>query len=335
MILVTGGTGLLGSNLLFALSEQEEQVRSIYRNPQHLTKVEQLFKHLDPEKGATRFRKIEWADCDILDVVRLQEVMKGCSLVYHCAALVSYRRRDFIRMMKINGEGTANMVNIALEEKVERFCYVSSTAAVGKTFDKVQYHVVETNKWTQDKRTSGYAISKYTAEKEVWRGIEEGLPAIIINPSVIFGPGHWDDSSLTIFRTLVKGLKFYTSGSNAFVDVRDVVTVMQKMANSKITAQRYLCTGTNLSFYELFKLIAIELGVKAPSWKAGKLLSAIAWRLDSLIAVFTGKQTLTKESVQSAQSKVIYDSSKIRQSFDFNFTPIEETIANTVKGRVK
>lgn len=335
MILVTGGTGMLGSNLLFALSAEAEALVATYRDEHTQKKVRALFIQLDPQTGEERYRKINWKHCDILDVITLQEVMQGVRLVYHCAAMVSYRRRDFIRMMKINGEGTANVVNAALEAGVQHFCHVSSTAAVGKTVDKGIYRVVESNKWTQDKRTSGYAISKYTGEKEVWRGIEEGLSAVIINPSVIFGAGHWDDSSLTIFRTMAKGLKFYTAGSNAFVDVRDVVHAMQALAASPISGQRYLCTGNNIAFYELFKLIAKEMKVKPPQWKAGRLLSGIAWRLDSLIAVFTGKQTLTKESVQSAQSRVEYDSSKLTKAFGVSFTPLEETIRYTVSQRVK
>lgn len=158
--------------------------------------------------------------------------------------------RDFQSMLKINREGTANVVNCALSLSVERFCYVSSTAAVGKTMDTSgTYFVVESNKWDPTEPHSGYAISKYVAENEVWRGIEEGLNAVIINPSVIIGPGNWNESSLTIFRTLSKGLKFYTSGSNAFVDVRDVVKAMRSLINTPSSFhQRYLCTGTNTSF---------------------------------------------------------------------------------------
>ena len=333
MILVTGGTGLLGSNLLLTLSKQDETIRAIYRDSNQIEKISRLFQQLDPESGKRLFSKIEWRKCDILDVIELQEVMKGCRLVYHCAALVSYRRRDFGRMMKVNGQGTANVVNIALDEKVERLCYVSSTAAVGKEKKQDNYFVEETNKWTQDKRTSGYAISKYTAEKEVWRAMEEGLSGIIINPSVIFGPGNWNESSLTIFRTLSKGLRFYTTGANAFVDVRDVVRAMQLLAESEISGQRYLCTGTNISFLDLFKEITKQLKVRTPNIKAGKWLSGIAWRLDSLFALFTRKQTLTKESVSSAQAKVIYNSSKLEKAFEFEFTPLIETIDYSIKGK--
>lgn len=335
MILVTGGTGLLGSNLLFELSGGNESLRAIYRNPAKLKTVRKLFIKLDPQGGEARFAKIRWLPCDVLDVVTLEEAMTGCDYVYHCAAMVSFRRRDFPAMMKINRQGTFNVVNIALDLKIKKLCYVSSTAAVGKVKKDGVYYVTETNKWTQSPKTSGYSITKYSAEKEVWRAMEEGLNAVIINPSVIFGPGSWEESSLTIFRTLSNGLKFYTKGSNAFVDVRDVCKAMITLQQGAVSGQRFLCTGTNMAFRALFELIAGELNVKAPVFCANPLLCGIAWRLASLKALFGEKATITKESAASSQAYVEYDSSRLQDTLGLQFRDIRDTIAYTIRGRVR
>lgn len=334
MILVTGGTGLLGSNLLFQLCQTEQELCATYRDESKIERVKKLFLLREPQNGLAYFQKITWKKCDILDVVTLAEILQGIKQVYHCAALVSYRRRDFTTMMKVNGKGTANLVNLSLVAGVDRFCHVSSTAAVGKIKEGTIYKVSENNKWTQDKRTSGYAISKYTAEKQVWRAMEEGLDAVMINPSVIFGAGNWDESSLSIFKEVAKGLKFYTSGSNAFVDVRDVVTAMIQLTNDPKKTGRYLCTGTNSSFRELFQKIAQEVGTKAPQIRAGRLACELAWRFDSLKAVFTRKQTLTKESVSSAQAHVEYDSSKLTTALSLDFRSLGETIRYTVASKL-
>jgi dihydroflavonol-4-reductase len=334
MILVTGATGLLGSNLLVELVKDNDAVIALYRNKEKIKAVNILFHKIFNSHAEVLFNKIEWVDCDILDLVTLSEQIKRAKIVYHCAAKVSFQRRDFSTMMKVNGKGTANVVNACLDNKNVKLCHVSSTAAVGKMQKEGRSFVVETNKWTQNNETSGYAISKYTAEKEVWRGIEEGLDAVIINPSVMFGPGDWNESSLTIFKTLSKGLKFYTGGANAFVDVRDVVFAMIKLTNSPLTAQRYLCTGTNCSFKSLFEKISKELKIKAPYIKANYFLIEIAWRIAAVFTLFTGKATLTKESVNSSRSIVEYDSSKLLQTLDFKFRDLEETIAYSVANKI-
>lgn len=334
MIFVTGGTGLLGSHLLFQLTSEGKSVRAIYRNFDAISRVQKLFDFYNPTASKQLFSLIEWKACDVLDVITLEEEMTGCTQVYHCAATVSFRRKHFHSMLKINREGTANMVNIALTLPIERFCFVSSTSAVAKDDIKPNLPLVESNKWIQSDHTSGYAITKYSSEKEVWRGIEEGLNAVIINPSVIFGAWDWEESSMTIFKTIANGFKFYTSGSNAFVDARDVSKAMFLLMESSISKERFLCTGTNVSFREVFNLIAASLNQKAPSIQAGKLLSHFARFADGIKCIFTNKRVLTKESVHSAHSNTTYDSSKLLKAIDFQFTPLRDTIENAVKGRI-
>lgn len=332
MILVTGATGLLGSHVLVELSKTNQSIRALYRRPEGIKKVEKLFQFYFPESFTEKFASIEWFSCDIEDVCTVEAAMENISIVYHCAALVSFRRRDYGKMVRINRRGTENLVNLSLEKKVTHFCHVSSTAAVGKPDNAANLIVKETNKWEENSHTSGYALSKHLAEKEVWRGVEEGLNAVIVNPSVILGAGNWEESSLTIFRTINHNLKFYTLGANAVVDARDVAKIMVELVNKSVYNERFLLIGENLSFLDLLSKIAIRLGKKPPSFSTPRFFAEVAWRILSLLSIFTRKApTLTRETVNSAYSTTRYDSEKIKKELNYTFFTSDEMIDNAVK----
>jgi dihydroflavonol-4-reductase len=332
MILVTGGTGLLGSHLLVELTREENVVRAIYRNADRLNQVEKIFQFYFGESWKGHYDRINWVKGDILDIPSLENAMIGIDTVYHSAALVSFAKRDFFKLMKINREGTANIVNTALFQNVKTLCYVSSTAAIGGQSNSL---TSETTKWKQSPSTSGYALSKYSAEKEVWRGVEEGLDCVIVNPCIILGPGNWEESSLSIFRTIQKGLKFYTSGKNAFVDARDVAEIMVKLTNSEIRNERFLCIGENLSFKDLISKIALQLGKNPPTINTPKWLMGLTWRISGLVAWFRGtKPAVTRDSARNAFSTMEYDATKVRNALDFTFRTIDDTIENSIKGRI-
>lgn len=332
MIFVSGGTGLLGAHLLFRLSAESSQIRASYRNDTRLERVKKLFLFYDPAQGATRFECIEWHKGNILDINFLEEVMTGCREVYHCAALVSFHRRDFNRLMQINRTGTFNMVNAALACGVEKFCHVSSTAAFSATTDAM---VTEKNEWKKGPDTSGYSISKYSAEKEVWRAAEEGLNTVIVNPCVILGAGSWDESSLTLFRTLKRGLRHYPPGSNATVDARDVAEIMVRLMQEGHFNQRYLCIGSNQSLKELMECVAAELQVRPPSVPTNKGTVLFVRRVLDFISFFTGKRhSMTRETIDSLFAQRSYDASKVKETLNFEFTPLAESVRNAVKGRL-
>lgn len=333
MILVTGGTGLLGSHLLIDLINKSLLVRAIYRNKSKCDLVRRLFLYYDPVNGQKKFDTIQWINCDVLDVVTLSEAMEGCEYVYHCAAIVSFNKNDFYKMMKINREGTANVVNTCLDLGIKKLCYVSSTAAIGTgENDSI---VTEKTKWKQSPTTSGYSISKYSAEKEVWRGVEEGLDVVIVNPCVIIGAGDWNESSLTMFKTVDKGLQFYTTGANAFVDARDVVSIMTQLMEREIKNQRFLCIGENSTFKNLFDHIAQKLNKKEASILVKPWLMGLTWRVMWLISKVTCKQSpITKETARSAFGTTVYDASKIKKALNFKFRSIEEMVDNAVNGRM-
>jgi dihydroflavonol-4-reductase len=333
MILVTGGSGLLGSHLLFQLTNESNSIKAIFRNEKKIELVLRLFLYYDPINGQSRFDSIQWVNCDVLDSVTLHETMEGCEYIYHCAAIVSFDKDDFYKMMKINREGTSNVVNSCLELDIKKLCYVSSTAAIGNgENDPI---VTEETKWKQSPTTSGYSISKYSAEKEVWRGVEEGLNVVIINPCVIIGAGDWKESSLTMFATVDNGLRFYTSGANAFVDARDVALAMTLLMNSDFKNERYLCIGENSTFKNLFDTIARKLNKKEASILVNPLLMGLTWRVMWVVSKLTRKKSpITKETARSAFGTTIYDASKIKKSLSFEFKTIDEMVENALRGRL-
>ena len=329
MILVTGGTGLLGSHLLVELTKSNDKIRAIYRSKDRITSVEQLFHYYLGQSYLVHWQKIEWVSGDILDVESLKHVFQNVEIVYHAAGFVSFASRDFRQCIKINREGTANIVNACLRFNVKKLGYVSSTAAIGGNEGEL---ITENNKWENSPLTSGYSVSKYSAEKEVWRGIEEGLNAVIINPCVILGPGHWEETSLTIFKNASKGMKYYPTGSNATVDARDVANCLVKLVNSNISNERFLCIGSNQSFRDLITEIAQQAKAKVPTTPIDKKWLVLLTRILGPIYRLIGKKSpLTMDTINSAYKKLVYDNSKISQATSHSFYSLRETVDNSLK----
>lgn len=326
MILVTGGTGLIGSHLLLELIKKGEVCRATRRKNSDLSMVERLFRrHF---KNADAFQSIEWVEAEVLDIHALDQAMKGVSVVFHCAAMVSFFSNDSERMKRINVHGTRYLVNLALEHKVSKFVFVSSTASIGKQEEGVLIN--EEHKWQKDAGNSNYGLSKYLSELEVWRASEEGLDAAIVNPSIVIGPGNWEVSSPLIFSRVNKGLKFFTPGGNAFVDVRDVVEIMLRLGFSSVKNQRYLLCSENLRFKEIFSMVAESLGKKAPSVPAGYWMANLARYADNVSSFFLGRKPfITKESLENGFRVVQFSNEKVRKEFGFEFRPISEAVSYT------
>lgn len=327
MILVTGGTGFLGAHLLVELTNQDIPVRAILRNHSSTSYVEKVFKlfSTDPDKN---FKKIEWIEADLLDIFKLEDALNGITQVYHCAGMVSFTPKEREMMMAINAKGTANLVNLCLEKKDIRLCHVSSIAAIGRS--RLDETIAEDRFWKNDPNNSWYAISKYHAEREVWRGIEEGLNAVIINPSVIMGYCNWDEGTGRMFSRVWEGLNYYTDGVTGWVDVKDVVHSMLYLMNTDIKGERYIISSENLPYRQVFDWIAEALHKPRPAKKAGPLLSKIAWRIEKIRTGLTGRNPLiTKETATTAQLKCYYDNSKYTKLNTYTFLPIKESIQQT------
>jgi len=324
MIFVTGGTGLLGAHLLFDLVLQDNRVRALKRESSNIEEVKKVFGYYSND--STLFDKIEWVEGNTLDIASLDEALKGVKTVYHCAAVVSFNPKERDEMMKINIEGTANVINACLHAAVEKLCYVSSTASLGK---KQSGELISEETAWDNKNTSYYSKSKYWSEQEVWRGMEEGLNIVIVNPSIIIGPGKWGRSSTNVFTEVWRGLKYYTLGVNAFVDVKDVSECMLKLMDSKMKNERYLIVSENLSFKELFSQIAMALGKNQPFIRANRLLTSIAWRANQVMSWAGMRIVLTNEMAESSQSISRYSNAKIKKEIKINFIPVEKSIRET------
>jgi nucleoside-diphosphate-sugar epimerase len=325
MILITGATGLTGSHLALGLTSKGAEVRVLKRkgsNPDMIRKVFSLYS----ENPEDQLSKIKWVDGDLLDVFSLEDAMEGVEEVYHCAALVSFLPRDKKRLMQINTEGTANLVNAALEKKVRKLCHVSSIAALGRP--EHQSDIIDEDLvWKASRHNSIYAVSKYGAEREVWRGTAEGLDAVIVNPSIILGVAGPGMGSSRLFNTVWNGLKVYPPGKNGFVDVRDVVKAMIGLMESDIKNERFILNAANLEYRKLFELMAEAFGKPAPTIKVNPALAGIAWRVETLKSMLTGtKPLITKETANTAVQHFEYSNEKIRKTLGFEFTPIEETV---------
>ena len=327
MILVTGGTGLVGSHLLQALAAQGNTVRAIKRLSGDTDMARQAFKlySKEPEKD---FSRVEWMEADLMDIFSLEEAMEGVEEVYHCAALVSFLPGDRKKLIRQNTEGTANLVNAALEKKIRKLCYVSSIAALGRP-ESMSDLIDEDLVWKTSKNNSIYAVSKYGAEREVWRGTAEGLDAVIVNPSIILGVAGKSGGSSRIFNTVWEGLKFYPPGKNGFVDVRDVVKAMILLMKSDIRNERFILNVDNIEYKKLFELIAAALGKPAPSIRVNQTLARLAWRIEKLRSMVTGiKPLITRETARTAVQHYEYSNEKIKKELGFEFTPIEETVGH-------
>ena len=316
-IFVTGGTGFLGSYLIrYLLKKQAGNIRALKRATSSMALL------LDVHE------RIDWVEGDILDIPLLEDALEGVDEIYHCAAVVSFDPRELKTMMDINVTGTANMVNIALTKDIRKFVHVSSIAAIGRAEGKAD--VSENTKWQTSKFNSNYAISKYQAEQEVWRGEAEGLNIAIVNPSVIIGSGFWKKGTARFWPQVYNGLKFYPKGASGFVDVRDVAKYMIQLMASDISSERFLLNGDNLTFQKLFSLLAQQLGKSKPKIKVSTFIGELAWRLEKFRAMITGKSPLiTKETARNSAQTYIYDNRKSLAAIDFKYTPIVHTIEET------
>ena len=325
MILVTGGTGLVGAHLLYHLLKNDEKIRAIYRSETRIEKVKEVFSFYTDDD--TLVSKIEWFKADITDVPAMIPAFVGVKKVYHCAAFISFNPKDYRQMRKVNIHGTAIIVNLSIDAKIDKLCFVGSIASVG---DSLKGNIIDEEcEWNKETDNSGYSITKFGAEMEVWRASQEGVEVVIVNPGVILGSGFWQTGSGKLFSKIYNGFKYYTEGITGFVGVKDVVSVMIKLMNSEIKNERFILVAENKSFKDVFFSIANAFGKKLPSKKIKRWQMAIFWRVSWLLSKITGKEPLlSKYSAKSAHSISRYSSEKIRTTLSFEFEKIAVVIKN-------
>lgn len=328
MILITGATGFVGSHLMLHLLEKEQKVRAMYRDEAKIAQTKSLFFALQKQH---LFDKIDWFFADITNIPSLELAFENIDFVYHCAGMISFDHKDENQLRKINIEGTANIVNFCLYKKIKKLVHVSSIATLGKMLNN-EKDLNETAVWNPEMQHSDYAISKYGAEIEIWRGQQEGLKVAVVNPGVIFG--NWrknsedKSNSMSIFSKIQKGLKFYTNGSTGFVGVEDVVKIMVALMQTNNSGERYILVAENLKFQDVFVQIADHLRVKPPSIRIRKrLASKILFCYNLFSKICFQKQLISKMMIQTLYEKNSYDNLKIKKTLKFEF----ETMAACIK----
>lgn len=328
MILVTGGTGLVGSHLLYHLTLKDDEIRATYRTLKSLEKVKKVFSFYSDSNEL--FSKIDWVQADITDVPAMIPVFKDVKQVYHCAALISFDPSDYIEMRKANIHGTAIVVNLSIDAKVEKLCFVSSIAAVGD--DPKKEVADESNEWAGNEKNHCYAITKYGAEMEVWRASQEGIDVVVVNPGVILGSGFWDSGSGKLFSQIYKGFNYYSTGVTGFVGVKDVVKSMISLMESSIKNERFILVSENKSFQEVLFAIADAFNKKRPSKSAKPWQAGLFWRWEWLVSKLTSRKVrMSKHSAKSLDSKTYYSSDKIKKQLNFEFEKIDEVIVKVSK----
>lgn len=312
MILVTGGTGFLGSELIKQLTDSGLAVRALKRATSKVPLIIQNNKLVD------------WFEADINEPATLDEAFMGITKVFHCAAFVSLNPKDKKQLFHVNIDGTSNIVNLCIEKNC-RLLHVSSVAALGDA--KKGKQITEKDFWEYDSKAHAYGLSKYESEMEVWRGITEGLNAIIVNPSIIIGKNAGFEGSGAIFKLIKGGFPFYTDGASGFVDVEDVSKAMILLMENLTVGERYIISSDNYHYKDLFAAIAKGFNVEAPKKEAKAWMLGIAWRALKFFSVFTGKQpSITKDTASSSLSLSYYSNEKVIAATGIQFKPINQSI---------
>lgn len=328
MILVTGGTGLVGAHLLLYLTRENKIVRATHREGSDLKRVQKIFSSADPAEGKNLFKKIEWVVAALNDLPALERAFIDVRYVYHCAAKVSFDSSQYWSLRKTNIEGTANVVNLCISNTIEKLCFVSSIATLDRGLGDKE--VSETSEWNQELSHNQYAISKYGGEMEVWRGSQEGVPVIIVNPGVIIGPGIWDSGSGVMFPQIHQGLKYSFPKITGFVGVNDVIRAMVMLMKSEVVNEQFVLVAENTSFDWVLKKVARSMGKPEPSKQLKPWMIHLGWLYQSSLGRLLGtRKNLTSQSRKSLFEETRYNSEKIRQTLGIEFEPLEKVIQVT------
>lgn len=323
MIFVTGGTGLLGSHLLYQLSKKFDNILALKQKNSNIDNVLNTFSIYD-KNFKELFSKIHWVEGDIRDKYTILEYTKNIETVFHTAAFVSYNKRQKKNIYDINVLGTKNIINACIENKISELIYVSSIASLGENTNNLE--ISEETHYSEN-NNSNYSKSKFSAELEAWRGIGEGLNTIIINPSVILGPGYWDKGSSAIFSQIKKGLKYYTNGETGFVNVNDVAKIILLLKEKKAYNQRFIVSAENVKYKEIFNNISDKINSKRPYKYATKNLTKFAYNFENIKSfIFNTNPLITKETAITSHKTLRYSNAKITDYLNYKFTSINETI---------
>lgn len=322
--LVTGATGIVGSHVVLALLQQGREVIATRQPGSDLNKIKKLFACYTTQFQEL-FDKIKWLELDIRDVYGIEEALEGIDYVYHCAGFVSFDKKDRQKLFDVNEKGTKNIVDACLQKSVKGLCHLSSVATINNLDHNTD--LTEEIFWKTSGRESDYALSKYNAEREVWRGIEEGLNAVIVNPGVVLSPGFWNQSSSQLFKTCYKGNRFYTNGMAAYIAATDVAKAMIFLVDKQKFGERFILIENNYTYHNILSTIQSKFNKPEPSINASAQLLRFAGFFEKIIALFSNQPVkLNKALINAALNKQIFSNRKIKKQIDFDFRPTHTVI---------
>lgn len=323
MILITGATGLVGCHLLYKLLERNVEVRALHRKGSNLERVKRVLGYYSDEPNSL-FDRVHWHEADLLDLAALDPAFHGVTQVYHCAALISFDPADKDRLYEANVVGTTNVVNLCIQYGIKKICHVSSIAALG---DALEHEIITEDVDWDEQTIANYAITKYRAELEVWRGVQEGVPAVIVNPGIIIGPGFWHTGSGTLFKMVAKRQKWYPPGGTGIVTIDDVIGAMISLMDSSIQNERFILVNKNMTYKEIFSMIAREFDIPPPGRELKLWHLRLMLPLDWLNSKIRGKsRRITSDNLRGVSRRKIYDGQKIVHSLPFNYQLISEAV---------
>lgn len=331
MVLVTGATGILGRVLLLELLKQGKKVRATKRKTSNVDEVKYSLRYYT-DNAEEFFEKIEWVEVDLEDIDSLRFAFQGIEEVYHCSAKVSFDPKDDKEMMKTNVEGTKNILYIAEENKVKKLLFISSIIALDKINE--QGEIDESSEFDAREEHSGYALSKYLSEMEVWRAHAEGLNTIIVNPGVIIGSGNWNSSSGMMFSNFEKSSLTFEGGL-AYVDVRDVAKISVELMEKERFGERFILISENGKYKDFADRIRLGLG-KSKTKVIPKFLLKVGYVLNLLLGwLIPILRMVNKTNIKAVTECNHYSNEKIKKELNYQFIPIEESIEFHLKNYIK
>lgn len=312
-ILITGITGFLGAYIAKKFSALGE-IHGLKRPNSDLRLLGNMVE------------QIQWAEGDVNDVLSLEEAFEGKDLIIHAAGLVSFKSSDDNKLMKVNLEGTTNVVNVMLEKGIKKLIHISSVAALGKNPDLDTLD--EAYKWTTSPLNTSYAISKYLGELEVWRAAQEGLDVIVVLPSVLLGKISDKSKSAGLYQHVLRGGQYFPAGTINFLDVRDAADLIFQLHEKGVWGERFILNHQALPYKSFFEKMSVVFGKKAPAKKITPIILKIL-----LIGMWLGRKlgfsesTLNAKTLNLTQTAVFMDNQKVQNLLQFQYTPLEETFA--------
>lgn len=311
-ILITGITGLFGSQLAKEFSQVGSIHGLIRENSNHGMVNQPDFQ-------------IEWHKGELSDVDSLLDALQGIDIVIHSAGLVSFSPQDEDKLYEVNSVGTANLINAMITAGVSKLVHVSSVAAIGRN---PELNVIdEEYKWADSPFNTPYALSKYWAELEAWRGEQEGLDLIVVNPSILLGKASYTKSSSAIYSYVLEGNKFYPKGDLNFIDVRDAAKITRMLVENNAWGERFILNKQSISYRDFFSEVAAVFGKKAPTIPVSDWLISFASLTMAVLNILgISKFPLNKQTARLSQQKIRFDNSKVEKLFGYQYYSLRQSL---------